>query len=308
MSGQGLVLQAANGPTDGTVNIPWAGSLVGLGARLARMRKSSNEAQTIVVITLPQRNLAASLIACGWILTSSDTKSLVQLDKLNELVVGRDIRLSTDKYLVSGRLNAVELDGPDPRLRVGPSAWKIEKVTAVSQAPDGVPSTKIEIPPVNDLAEMAGWGLDWSQRLVCGNPEVLIVGTLKWLEEDLDVCWRRSTSTLTQRPMRQIVMPRSEECPSSFLDAKSAAVLAEELPLDDELDLVILDGAPAIRYLNEITSPTVVCIIDRSMADETAQESILQRRNTRGQPFSVREELKWPVPVEFEALGFKVPL
>jgi hypothetical protein len=70
---------------------------------------------------------------------------------------------------------------------------------------------------------------------------------------------------------------------------------------------VILDGAAAIKYLPEIEAPVVVCIIDRSIADETASEVILQQRNTGSTPV-LMTDLGWHSAPGIEALAFTVPL
>jgi len=83
---------------------------------------------------------------------------------------------------------------------------------------------------------------------------------------------------------------------------------AEQLPLPTEVRCALLDGRGAINYLAEIEASAVICVLDRSVADETAAEMIVQLRNTRGEPFSLRQDLEWFPPAGVEALAFTVAL
>ena len=67
-------------------------------------------------------------------------------------------------------------------------------------------------------------------------------------------------------------------------------------------------GAGAVKYLTEIEAPLVICILDRSVADDAAGEIVVQLRNVRGKPYSLKENLGWRPPTGVEALAFTVPL
>ena len=71
---------------------------------------------------------------------------------------------------------------------------------------------------------------------------------------------------------------------------------------------MILDGNGAISYLGEIETPVAICVLDRSVADETAAELVTQLRNTRGEPLSLSDDLDWRPPQGVEALAFTVAL
>ncbi|MCP5120385.1 MAG: hypothetical protein GY953_57045, partial [bacterium] len=70
----------------------------------------------------------------------------------------------------------------------------------------------------------------------------------------------------------------------------------------------VLDGAGAIKYLTEIETPVVVCVLDRSVSDDAAGEMVVQLRNSRGEPVSIPDELGWRAPDGIEAMAFSVPL
>jgi hypothetical protein len=72
-----------------------------------------------------------------------------------------------------------------------------------------------------------------------------------------------------------------------------------------ETELTILDGASAIRWLPEITTPLVIAVIDRSTADESAPATALQLRAS-GQ--SIDDLLDWHPTTGIESLAFRVSL
>lgn len=88
----------------------------------------------------------------------------------------------------------------------------------------------------------------------------------------------------------------------------ASARFADQLPLPKDVRVVVLDGFGAIKYLAEIETPIVACILDRSVADETAAELIVQLRNTRGEPLSIADDLGWRPPAGVEALAFTLAL
>ena len=71
---------------------------------------------------------------------------------------------------------------------------------------------------------------------------------------------------------------------------------------------MILDGNGAVKYLAEIEAPVVICVLDRSVADETGAEIVTQLRNSRGEPVSLSGDLGWQPPAAVEALAFTVAL
>ena len=71
---------------------------------------------------------------------------------------------------------------------------------------------------------------------------------------------------------------------------------------------VVLDGNGAIEYLPDVEAPVVICVLDRSRSDAIAEEVIIQWRNNRGEPLSLKEDLDWTPPGGVEVLGYTVAL
>jgi len=50
----------------------------------------------------------------------------------------------------------------------------------------------------------------------------------------------------------------------------------------------------------------VICVLDRSTATESAEEIIVQYKNTRGVAISLRDDLGWKMSAAFEYMAFEV--
>ena len=105
-----------------------------------------------------------------------------------------------------------------------------------------------------------------------------------------------------------LLLPQDEAAATWFTRLYASSRLADQLPLPRDIRAAVLDGAGAIKYLTEIETAVVVCVLDRSVADETAGEMIVQLRNTRGEPVSLADSLGWRAPDGVEALAFTVAL
>lgn len=134
------------------------------------------------------------------------------------------------------------------------------------------------------------------------------MGTRAWLKQDFEALLGRDGDDPDPAPIHDLLLPDIGEPGTWSTRVYPSAHLAEHLPLPEDLRGVILDGSAAIKYIHGIESPAVVCVIDRSVADETGADILVQLRNSRGEPVSPREDLNWPAPSGIEALAFTVPL
>ena len=155
---------------------------------------------------------------------------------------------------------------------------------------------------------MAGIDKDWEARLAAPAADLAIVGTMTWLKEDFAGFLCRECDDGEPTPIVDLLLPNVGNHATWFTRVYASARFAEQLPLPADVRAVILDGAGAIKYLAEVETRVVICILDRSVADETAAEIVVQTRNTRGEPVSVVADLGWRVPAGVEALAFTVAL
>jgi hypothetical protein len=172
----------------------------------------------------------------------------------------------------------------------------------------------------------------WDARLTAPAADLAIVGTLMWLREELGTFLRRGdeapdqpkklTDDLARAAARgkpykvdvghgslgDVILPKDSKASTWFTRLYSSSRLEGQLPLPKDLTAVVLDGSGAIKHLAEVETPVVICILDRSVADESAAQLVVQLRNTRGELVSLGGDLRWRPPEGVEALAFTVAL
>ncbi|AZI59427.1 hypothetical protein EH165_05695 [Nakamurella antarctica] len=166
----------------------------------------------------------------------------------------------------------------------------------------------------------------WDFRLAYPAADLAIVGTLSWLREELDAlvsredeivipkhsAWGRNSDDVGTAQgvgsLNNVLLPYGPKAATWFTRLYSSAKFADQFPFPADIRSIVLDGAGAIKYLSQIEVPVVVCVLDRSVADETSAEIVVQLRNSRSEPLSLRAELGWTPPGGVEALAFTVAL
>lgn len=295
-------------PGDPGIAAPWLGSLLALGARVSRFARGLSGRQLVVAITVPRRDFAAVLISCGWVLTS-DSPSLDQpLTTLRNLQPGDPVRIVSGKHIVADFFWALDEEAEPPRARFGGVARSIDSIRAVVALEDLEEPRRSRRPEPGSVERMARMDRDWDARLAMPAADLALVGTMTWLEEDMQVALAHEAAPSDSTPMRSLLLPWNPKAATWYTHTFSSARLPESLPLPRGINAAILDGNGATKFVAEIEAPVVICVLDRSVADETASELLVQLRNTRGEPLSLATDLGWPVPHGVEALGFTVPL
>ncbi|OAV52987.1 hypothetical protein A6F49_00805 [Enteractinococcus helveticum] len=155
---------------------------------------------------------------------------------------------------------------------------------------------------------MAGLDLTWDERLAQPAADLAIIGTESWLKQELEANLGIQNDDKPPSSIRSILMPEEANSATWYTRFFPAASFMDKLPLPTEVNATVLDGNGAAAYLTEIEVPVVICVLDRSIADEATAETIVQLRNTRGEPVSLANDLQWSPPTGVEALGFTVAL
>jgi hypothetical protein len=311
-AGRAVKLALSERPTDPAQAAQWIGPLVALGGMSRRFAASLDEGrQLVVAVSVPRRDFAAALIGCGWVIQRPAPTLPPPLETLRGLAPGDGIRIITDEYVITDKFEEL-IDGSEPRIRLASpnsSQWMASHIRAVSEVP--TPRTlKVPHPPVGSLARWAKMEATWNTRLAAASADLAIVGTVKWLREDFGALITTSDDG-PPRPVDAVgglLLPESDAAAAAFTMLYASSRLADQLPLSEDHEAVLLDGAGAIKYLGEIEAPVVICVVDRSVADESAPELIVQLRNTRSEPIAVRDDLGWRAPAGIEAMAFTVAL
>ena len=287
----------------------WIGRLVALGARTSRYATSLQGRQLVVAISVPRRDFAAALIGCGWMTATAAPELEAPLDAMRHLEPGTPVRVVTDDYVFTGNFTRLDEATNPPRVLAGGSYWHVDKINALVVLPDALTPVRASRPAVGSVGDMARLGESWDQRLASPSADLAIVGTLAWLRADVGAClWRDADEPQVPSPIASLLLPKDGNAATWSTRLYASAGFEMQLPLPPEVRAVVLDGFGAIKYLTQIEAPVVICVVDRSVGDETAADIVIQLRNTRGEPVSLSADLAWPPPAAVEALAFTVQL
>jgi hypothetical protein len=125
--------EAALGPC---VAEEWIGKFVMLGRLVACWSRTHVDSQLVVVLTVPVRDFAAVLVACGWMTATAAPDIRPVREVLADLPLHAPVRVVTQSEVLMehfGGLNVAE-----DRVRFG-TEWQIDRLRAV--LPLGSPDT-----------------------------------------------------------------------------------------------------------------------------------------------------------------------
>lgn len=288
---------------------PWVGQLLALGTRAARYSSTHSDRQLIVVVSVPGRDFSAALLGCGWTLARPAPKLPRPLDAMRILNSDTPVRVVTENKVMTSYFRGLDDSHGPTRLRLASGQWQADKIRALVALPELEGAACQPRPVPGAISEMANLTRDWDNRLCLPPRDLAIVGTQRWLRDDIEAyLWRGDEAEQAPDRMTALLLPQRRGAATWSTMLFKAAGFADMLPLPSDLKAVILDGAAAIRYLTEVETPLVFAILDRSVADESAAELIIQVRNTRGEPVSVPHDLGWPSLAGIEVVAFTVAL
>lgn len=219
------------------------------------------------------------------------------------------LRGVTSNRIYTGAFSWLQNDGAEPRVLLAGRMLPVARYEAVAELEAPVQSSQCVLPAPGFLAQLVGATSSWARRMAAPPSDLVLVGTAKWLREDLNVCIGNAADpTDVPCPLSNYVLPDEKGAATWSTPIESASKLADRLDLLGRYQAAILDGYGAIKYLNDILAPIVVCVVDRSVADESAAETIMEARSSNSRPVSLKDELHWHPPGGVEALGFTVAL
>lgn len=286
---------------------PWAGPLLALGARVARYAQRTRERQLIVAVSVPRRDFAGALIGCGWVLTSRPPVLATPLDILRSVDHGTPLRAVNSRQVVTGFFAGLDESVDPPRAQFAGSSWQVDGMRALATLDQLERPERAPRPEPGSIERMARLDADWDARLAFPAADLAIVGTVTWLKDDFAAFIAKEGDDLAPSSIETLLMPNLGHVATWFTRIYASARFADQLPLPEDVRCAVLDGSGAIRYLGEVEAPVVICIHDRSVADETAAELVVQMRNTRGELVTT-DDLGWHPPTGVEVLAFTVAL
>lgn len=302
-----VLLSLAENHESKPVQSAWIGPILALGTRLARKADAFSGRQLIIAVSVPSREYAAALVGTGWTLGRAPVHTTIDpLTLLRGATPGAHYRAVNATHVISGPFQALD-ETRSPARVVLAGHWAIDRMEGVAPVAEPDPAQKMPRPTIGSMGRLTGVDRDWVRRLVAPAGDLVIVGTKSWINDDLEAVLARGDDP-DGDTLATLLLPKTTRSATWFSRIYSSSGFAEQLPLPDDVSLTILDGQGAIRYLNDVLSPIVVCVLDRSVADESAAEQIVQLRNSHGEPIVLSTQLGWAPPAGVEALGFMVAL
>ena len=277
---------------------PWASSLIGLGARLARLPDEEGS-QLYLAISVPTRELVGSLLGVGWVLTRPIMPGLPP-DKLHELQRGERIAVLNGKRSIVGTFFGIRESLQGTRLHLEGSEFLLDRVEAIMRAAVG-PSGPTEIPAPGAFIRELGHESRWPRMHLSTHTRVLIVGTKQWIEDEIDVEIGAGEDPSNWNKLRDILRPSDDHSPTWQSEVVAASSLDDVH--DSTAELTILDGNRAASWIRSFGSRIVVVVLDRSVDNEIASTGVMQLRSTSA-PISIHE-LGWQPPAGVEVLAFR---
>ncbi|MFI1655496.1 hypothetical protein ACH4ZU_11390 [Streptomyces sp. NPDC020472] len=302
-------LGLADGPDQAVEWAPWIGSFIVLGARLRRFIPNLNGRQLVLAVSVPQRDYAAALIASGWTLSSPAPELADPIEIFQAATQTTYLRAVTSNRIHTGAFTWLRAGPMEPRVLIADKTLPVARYEAVAELDAAVESAHSVLPAPGFLAQFVGASVSWAERMAAPPSDLVLVGTARWLLEDLAACIGNAGDPKdVPCPLSNYVLPAVKGAATWSTRVVSAPKLADEPHLVEQQQAAILDGYGAIKYLNDIPSPIVVCVIDRSVADESAAEAIMEARSSNSRPIDLKDELYWQPPGGVEALAFTVAL
>lgn len=301
MPGQ-LVLQ--DDRTAAPVAAPWAGPLLALGARLYRHARPAANSRLVVALTVPIRDVAAVLLATGWVLTRPIATPPLPEELLTTLQAGTPVKIVAGKLLVADRFYGYDIGRR--KLHIGGSGWLLDKIDCLLPEPD-LPATRFRrssLTSPGSLVTSAGGDKTWLVAQAASGSDVVLVGTKSQLDAEMTIRPGRANMDLGHNSFGEVLRPDDGSTPA-WASAVLPAARFEEAVFPPAARLTVLDGKSAIGWLNDLTTDVCVAIVDRSLEDDFASESIIQLRSMGGTPVPL-DRFGWRPPPGVEALAFEV--
>jgi hypothetical protein len=284
---------------------PWAGPMVALGACAFKFVSqpnniSSNE-QLFIAITVPIRNFAASLIAAGWMLKAFVPETRPIDEVINSIRLHAMVCLITKDYVIVDKFRGSD----ERRIHVGASSFRIDAVRALAVVENSDRETDMPFFNSPTFGPFVGNADLWSHYLAKPPEGLTIVGSKTSLVDDFKV----RVNTVNQNPnstcLRQVILPKTDNTriwATKLMSPKDLPEYPEE-PL--ACRAAILDGASAIKSADLIESPLIIAVIDRNVMDDTASESVIQKRNSGSEKLNLNKDLGWQPSPGVEAIAFR---
>jgi hypothetical protein len=287
----------------------WIGAFVALGSLLRKHMPKSAGRQLVVALSVPRRDYVAALVGAGWMLSAPTPKLREPIEVFRAAKLGTPLRAVTEQFVAAGAFTNLDENRPDPRVTTGGRTRLVSFYRAVAELDAPCDPVQGSVPEAGFLGEWTGVSKSWLERVAAPSTDLVLVGTKKWLEEDMTACiGNAGVNGAAGTPFANYVLPVQGKVATWATEIIPSTRLSDGESIPSACKIVVLDRYGAVKYLNEISAPIVVCVVDRSVADDLSAELILQTRLSNSRPISSARDLGWSPPVGVEIIAFTVSM
>jgi hypothetical protein len=139
---------------------------------------------------------------------------------------------------------------------------------------------------------------------------VAILSELKRLQSEMELRISPSWAAQSSASIADILLPGQAQDPRSFTSVFSSRESQTYERLDDlprTFHAAILEGNKMIEFLGEIETDAVFCVLDRSIEDTSASETVVQFHNHPGTNPVSAKQLGWQAYPGVELVAFRRP-
>lgn len=290
-----------------TLAAPWIESLLQLGMQAWHyFANSETEDKTVLAVSVPNRDYAAALIGCGWVLASPSPELHDPMTALRHMKSGQPFRAVTSVQVRAEVFQGLDESYDPARVEINGMALQADRLKAVArlQELDASVTAPRRDPGAVEISK--GLHLSWDERLALPVADLAIVGTKKWLADDFEAHLGIEGSRQAAVPVGEVLHVQGEKTPTWYTRVYTS-VGFDGAPLPTDLNAVILDGNGAVKYLNLVDSPIVICVLDRSVSDVAPAELVLDEYHRKLDDVKAQTELDWEPAEGIEVLGFRTP-
>lgn len=258
-----------------------------------------------VAITVPDRTMAAALIAAGWSAAQLPPRSIsLRSRSLREIPINSPVRFATNSEIIQGTFQRWFEKRGKKQIAISGRRWAVEEPYAIWQLkteiassniclPDGEPfrSKRVSLGPFSIWESTPRSELLWA---VFPRENRMIVGTKSRIEPELEM-FLTSTSTDSRIQLGDLLQIDSSDRFSwgtRLIGVRSAHETLAEFKSSSS-SLVVLDGAGAAENINVSNASVTIAIFDRRRMDCTPFEFYSDYRANRADPVGLSSELNW---------------
>lgn len=289
----------------------WIGGFLALGSYLRKyLPNLQNGRRLVVAVSVPRRDYVAALISAGLMLSAPAPVLTDAMEVFRRADDRTYIRAATDTQITVGRFVGFgATHGGGETVNLGGKKRLTSSYRTAVVLNGSCEDMQSDVPQPGFLGDLTHTSESWLQRITAPPEDVVLVGTRKWLLDDLEAeIGDPAAPNAATAPLANYVLPIGGKVATWATAVLPASRLAEGETLPKSCRIVVLDRYGAIRYLNDTDVPIVVCVVDRSVADDSSAELIVQARLANSRPISVTKDLKWCPPLGVEAMAFTVTI